>query len=338
MLWKGEARTVRAAIASTELEKNSPHHTNVPRRDYTRVEVLVCSECGGDQVFPPRQEKDAENWYRRQTPEEMARLRKERKEKDEKDKERRAARKQRHAPRVEKKDLRKEQRKETDEAADEIDTARDGEGEEDEPENEASGQESEESLAEGDDSECEEEGENEEGEEGEYESSGDEAEEDDEVEEEEEGEEVECVEDNDGEKEPVTEGGHDEGDQEEDGNEEEGKVIHSQERGHVAAKQGRVIVTKPFKKGACSLCSSGKSAPCELTRFIRRVVVVVSSAGQYPMYRETNWKYSSPCMCCLHSQGPMWILKGMGEKSKGKTKGFRKIQRRDFKNTLKGEI
>jgi hypothetical protein len=33
----------------------------------------------------------------------------------------------------------------------------------------------------------------------------------------------------------------------------------------------------------------------------------------------------------------MWQLKGMGDKSKGKTKGYRKVQRRDFKNVIKGE-
>lgn len=52
--------------------------------------------------------------------------------------------------------------------------------------------------------------------------------------------------------------------------------------------------------------------------------------GEYPLYRETRTQYSSPCMGCWISQGPVWMLRGMGNKSRKKTKGFKKITKRDL--------
>jgi len=56
--------------------------------------------------------------------------------------------------------------------------------------------------------------------------------------------------------------------------------------------------------------------------------------GQYPLFRETPWKYSQPCMACFHRDGPVWMMKGMGDKSKKKSKGFKKISKKDINNLM----
>ncbi len=84
----------------------------------------------------------------------------------------------------------------------------------------------------------------------------------------------------------------------EDSKKESGsRTYTSQEMRHLQPMVGRVVVQLPYEK------------------------------SQYPMYRETNWKYSGPCMCCFYFQGPIWMLKGMGSKSRKKTKGFKKVHR-----------
>lgn len=46
---------------------------------------------------------------------------------------------------------------------------------------------------------------------------------------------------------------------------------------------------------------------------------------EYPMYREYHKKKEAPCLCCLRTDGRIWQLKGLGEKSHPKTKGMKKI-------------
>ena len=52
--------------------------------------------------------------------------------------------------------------------------------------------------------------------------------------------------------------------------------------------------------------------------------------GEYPLFRETRAQHSTPCMGCFIDQGPVWMLRGMGDKARKKTKGFKKITRRDL--------
>ncbi len=89
----------------------------------------------------------------------------------------------------------------------------------------------------------------------------------------------------------------------EDNKKESGSRTYiSQEMKHLQPIAGRVVVQLPYER------------------------------SQYPMYRETNWKYSGPCMCCFYFQGPIWMLKGMGSKSRKKTKGFQKVQRNQIRS------
>ncbi|KAL6049609.1 hypothetical protein QOT17_020359 [Balamuthia mandrillaris] len=86
------------------------------------------------------------------------------------------------------------------------------------------------------------------------------------------------------------------------------QVVKTQERKLAQVKDGRVIVQQPFEK------------------------------GQYPLYRETNWKYSTPCKGCLYSYGGIWLTKGMGDKSKGKTKGQHRVKQNEWNSYLRGEL
>lgn len=75
--------------------------------------------------------------------------------------------------------------------------------------------------------------------------------------------------------------------------------FNTQETRYMHQKKGRLIVQTPF------------------------------GTGEYPLGRELQWKYSGPCMGCFIAQGPVWMLRGMGNKSRKKTKGFKKITKRN---------
>ncbi len=253
-------------------------HVMCARRDYTRVEVSVCADCGGERaVLAPRDpdEVPCSRWaLLRQTSEELTLARKARREKQAKDRKRREQRKLRNAPKAEKKDRRR-----VSATAGPDEGVEQGEGEENaREESEAdgtveSGSASQESLGE------EESNGSGRGEDQNSESEGEEGEDEDDEENLSRGEDVE------------------ENADEEEGQTSEGTVLTSQEQWRITPKEGRLIVHKPFAKGThtgLQLHSCHSSPPDVVTTSVVR-------ADQYPMYRETNWKYSSPCMCCLHA-------------------------------------
>jgi hypothetical protein len=49
--------------------------------------------------------------------------------------------------------------------------------------------------------------------------------------------------------------------------------------------------------------------------------------AEYPLYREYHKIHDGPCICCFQNNGKIWQLKGTGKKSKGKTKGMRRINK-----------
>lgn len=268
-------------------------------RDYTRVEVSVCAGCGGERAVLAPRDPDEVRRSSWALRQTPEELALARKARREKQAEDRKRREQRKLRHAPKAE--KKDRRRGDEGVEQ------GGGEENAREkNEAegpveSGSESQESLGE-EESDCSSADEDSESEE-QGEEDDDEADENDE----EDGSGDEQGNDVCKNKDLPQEEGVEENADEEEGQTSEGTVLTSQEKWRITPKEGRLIVHKPFAK------------------------------DQYPMYRETNWKYTSPCMCCLHSSGSMWQLKGMGDKSKGKTKGYRKVQRRDFKNVIKGE-
>jgi hypothetical protein len=76
-------------------------------------------------------------------------------------------------------------------------------------------------------------------------------------------------------------------------------VLTSQEKWRITPKEGRLIVHKPFAKGTRATAPWQPFLSCHNACLV--VTTSVVRADQYPMYRETNWKYTSPCMCCLHA-------------------------------------
>lgn len=53
-------------------------------------------------------------------------------------------------------------------------------------------------------------------------------------------------------------------------------------------------------------------------------IYVPFQKNEFPLNREPHIRHSSPCKCCFGLHGRMWELKGLGEKSKYKTKGMKK--------------
>lgn len=131
----------------------------------------------------------------------------------------------------------------------------------------------------------------------------------------------------------------DEEDNEEDGDEEEeeaddGEGGESEEA--VEAKEAQAVAA-PAGKGRAKDVGTrrmpGKKAVADRDGWAEEGEVWVQHSfkhGEYPLFRETRTQHSTPCMGCFISQGPVWMLRGMGDKARKKTKGFKKITRRDL--------
>lgn len=53
-------------------------------------------------------------------------------------------------------------------------------------------------------------------------------------------------------------------------------------------------------------------------------IILPFKKNEYPLFRESGKNYETACPTCFVSDGRMWQLKGLGNKSKNKTKGMKK--------------
>jgi len=69
-------------------------------------------------------------------------------------------------------------------------------------------------------------------------------------------------------------------------------------------------------------------------QLLNNCIILPFSKTEYPLFRQYNKIKSEPCPCCFQHAGRIWQLKGLGKKSKNKTKGMKKINKTSLSTSL----
>ena len=63
----------------------------------------------------------------------------------------------------------------------------------------------------------------------------------------------------------------------------------------------------------------------------KNVIVLPFNKNEYPINREFHIKHEAPCSCCFKTDGKIWMKKGLGQKSRNKCKGMKRVCSKQLK-------
>lgn len=109
------------------------------------------------------------------------------------------------------------------------------------------------------------------------------------------------------------------------GNLENSAITHKRNPGYSGGSYGTT------KKGRDYVTVDGVRQNSDFRIELQRNCIILPfDENEYPINREPHILHDSPCKGCFRSNGRIWQLKGLGDKSINKNKGMKKEQQKNF--------